>query len=76
MLSKVQFPFKVIGLSETKFMIDKDILTNVDLPGYDLIFQPDDFNSTLGSLFFQLHILHPTRITNHTANVIDNIFTK
>ena len=35
MLPELQFPFSVIGLSETKFMIDKGILTDIDLPGYD-----------------------------------------
>lgn len=40
MLSELQFAFSVIGHSETKFMIDKDILINIDLPGYDFINQP------------------------------------
>lgn len=35
MLPELQFPFSVTGLSETKFMIDKGILTDIDLPGYD-----------------------------------------
>ena len=171
MLSELQFSFSVIGLSETKFMTNKDILTHLDLPGYDLISQPslsnaggvgfyvknnltysilsnftttesdfealwieinvkgqsnlicgvvyrhpnsnfdnfmiymnrtieqihaqekytlimgdfninlldsnqfsDDFINTLGSFFFQPHILQPTKITNHTATLIDNIF--
>ena len=39
MLSELKFPFSVIGLSEIKFMIDKDILTNVNIPGYDFISQ-------------------------------------
>ena len=170
MLSELQFSFSVIGLSETKFMTNKDILTNLDLPGYDFISQPslsnaggvgfyvknnltysilsnltttesdfealwikinvkgqsnlicgvvyrhpnsnfdnfmiymnrtieqihaqekytlimgdfninildsnqfsDDFINTLGSFFFQTHILQPNRITNHTATLIDNI---
>ena len=34
----------------------------------------DDFINTLGSFFFQPHILQPTRITNHTATLIDKIF--
>ena len=45
MLSKLQFSFSVIGLSETKFMIDKDILTYIDLPGYDFISQPSLSNA-------------------------------
>ena len=34
----------------------------------------EDFINTLGSLFFQPPPLQPTRITNHTATLIDNIF--
>ena len=171
MLSELQFPFSVIGLSEIKFKFDKDIITNVNIPGYDFISQPslsnaggvglsiknnltfavlselsvteadfealwieincngqsnlicgvvyrhpngnldnfmdyinktiekvhlqtknslimDDFNidllnsckpsndfiNTLASFFYQPHILQPTRITDHTATLIDNIF--
>ena len=34
----------------------------------------DNFLNTLGSLFFQHLILQPTRITDHSATLIDNIF--
>ena len=34
----------------------------------------DDLINTLASLFYQPHILQPTRITDHTATLIDNIF--
>lgn len=34
----------------------------------------DNFINTLGSFFYQPHILQPTRITDHTATLIDNIF--
>ena len=171
MLSELQFPFSVIGLSEIKFKFDKDIITNVNIPGYDFISQPslsnaggvgfyiknnltfavlselsvteadfealwieincdgqsnlicgvvyrhsngnldnfmdyinktiekvhlqtknslimgdfnidllnsckpsNDFINTLASFFYQPHILQPTRITDHTATLIDNIF--
>ena len=30
--------------------------------------------NTLSSYCFQSHILHPTRITSHSASLIDNIF--
>ena len=39
MLSEFQFPFSVIGLSEIKSKVDKDIITNVNIPGYDFISQ-------------------------------------
>ena len=34
----------------------------------------DSFLNTLGSHFFQPYILQPTRITDHSASLIDNIF--
>ena len=34
----------------------------------------NDFINTLASFFYQPHILQPTRITDHTATLIDNIF--
>lgn len=36
--------------------------------------ETDDFLNVLGSSFFQLQILQPTRITDHSATLIDNIF--
>ena len=45
MLSELQFPFSVIGLSEIKFKVDKDIITNVNIPGYDFISQPSLSNA-------------------------------
>ena len=39
MLSELQFPFSVIGLSEIKLKVNKHI-TNVNIPGYDFISQP------------------------------------
>ena len=34
----------------------------------------DDFINTLASFFYQPDILQPSRITDHTATLIDNIF--
>ena len=34
----------------------------------------DDFVDTIGSYFFQPQILQPTRITDQSATLIDNIF--
>ena len=36
--------------------------------------ETDDFMNILGSSFFQPQILQPTRITDHSATLIDNIF--
>lgn len=35
----------MIGLSETKFRADQDILTNINIPGYDFISQPSLSNA-------------------------------
>lgn len=40
MLTELYFPFSVIGLSETKIKVDQDILSNIEMPGYDFISQP------------------------------------
>ena len=66
MLSQLQFPFSVIGLSETKFMIDKDILTNIDLPGYDFISQPS--LSQAGGISFYVR-------KNLTYSILSNLTT-
>ena len=34
----------------------------------------ENFLNTLGSYFFHPQILQPTRITNHSATLIENIF--
>ena len=34
----------------------------------------EDFINTLSSFFLEPHILKPTRITNHSSTLIDNIF--
>ena len=48
MLSDLQFPFSLIGLSETKFKVDKDILANIELVNYDFISQPSLSNAGVG----------------------------
>ena len=47
---------------------------NIDLLKYEEHHQSDDFINTLGIYSFQPHILQPTRITAHSATLIDNIF--
>ena len=46
----------------------------MDLLKFESHLVTDDFLNTLGSCFFQPHILQPTRITDHSATLIDNIF--
>ena len=47
---------------------------DLDLLKFESHLVTDDFLNTLGSYFFQPHILQPTRITDHSATLIDNIF--
>ena len=47
---------------------------NIDLLKSDTHSVSDKFLNVLSSNFFQPHILQPTRITDHSATLIDNIF--
>ena len=47
---------------------------NIDLLGVDSHSLSNDFINSLSSYLFQPHILQPTRITSHSATLIDNIF--
>ena len=47
---------------------------NFDLLKTDSHADSENFLNTLGSFFFQPQILQPTRITDHSATLIDNIF--
>ena len=47
---------------------------NLDLLKFESHPDTDIFLSTLGTFYFQPQILQPTRITDHSATLIDNIF--
>ena len=47
---------------------------NINLLNYGSHLETDDFVNTLGSYNFNPQILKPTRITHHSATLIDNIF--
>ena len=47
---------------------------NLDLLKFEHHPATDHFINTLGTSFFHPHILQPTRITDHSATLIDNIF--
>ena len=51
MLLELGFPFPLIGLSETKFTKDKNILQNVNITGYDFISEPS-LSSAGGVAFY------------------------
>jgi hypothetical protein len=44
---------------------------NFDLLKFEIHPATDDFLDTLGSYFFQPQILQPTRITDHSATLIN-----
>jgi exonuclease III len=47
---------------------------NIDLLKYNSHQETDDFINALCTLFFHPQILQPTRVTDHSATLIDNIF--
>jgi hypothetical protein len=47
---------------------------NIDLLKYEEHQQSDEFINALGTYSFQPYILQPTRITDHSETLIDNIF--
>ena len=48
---------------------------NVNLLNYESHNDTNDFINTMISHYLLPHILHPTRVTGHSATVIDNIFS-
>ena len=48
---------------------------NFDLLKYESHQNTDDFISALGTFSFQPHIIQPNGITDHSATLIDNIFS-
>ena len=47
---------------------------NINLLNFDKHPSTKDFINTLGSFFLEPHILKPTKITNHSSTLIDNMF--
>ena len=47
---------------------------NLNLLNFESHNTTGDFVNTLASYYFQPHIIKPTRITDHSATLIDNIF--
>ena len=48
---------------------------NVNLLNYESHNKTNDFINTMVSHYLLPHILHPARVTDHSATVIDNIFS-
>lgn len=47
---------------------------NFNLLNYENHYHTEEFLNTLNSNFFEPHITKPTRVTDHTSTLIDNIF--
>ena len=48
---------------------------NVNLLNYESHTEPNDFLNTMISQYLLTHILQSTRMADHSATVIDNIFS-
>ena len=48
---------------------------NISLLNYESHGETNDFINTMISHYLLPHILHPTHVTDHSATVIDNIFS-
>ena len=48
---------------------------NINLLNYDSHSETNDFINLMISHYFLPHILHPTRATDHSATIMDNIFS-
>ena len=48
---------------------------NINLLNYDSHSETNDFINLMISHYFLPHMLHPTRVTDHSATIIDNIFS-
>ena len=66
MLHGLNLSFPLIGLSETKFLKDKDISSNVNITGYDLISEPSLSNA--GGVAFYIKNIYTIRSEPTTSN--------
>ena len=48
---------------------------NLNLLNYDTHSETNDFINLMMTHYLLPHILHPTRVTDHSATITDNIFT-
>ena len=48
---------------------------NINLLNYEAHSETNDFINLMVSHHLLLYVLHPTRVTDHSATIIDNIFS-
>ena len=68
MLHGLNLSFPLIGLSETKFLKDKDISSNVNIAGYDLISEPSLSNAGGVAFYIKNNYRYTIRSELTTSN--------
>ena len=73
-----EFTHFVNGILQTVTKENKHVFFlgdfNLNLLNYEHHSDTNDFLNSMVSHYLLLHILHPTRVTDHSATIIDNIF--
>ena len=71
------FPFGLLSKSVNQFLITIFVMGdfNINLLSYDRHTDTYDFINSMVSPYLLPYILHPTRVTDHSTTVIDNIFS-
>jgi hypothetical protein len=68
MFSELNFPFSLIGLSEIKFKVDKEPLTNINIQGYSFISQPSLSNAGGVAFYIKNNLKFGIRLEFTTSN--------
>jgi hypothetical protein len=68
MFSELNFPFSLIGLSEIKFKVDKEPLTNINIQGYSFISQPSLSNAGGIAFYIKNNLKFGIRLEFTTSN--------
>ena len=70
LISELSYKFPLIGLSETKISIDKELIPNINIPGYTFISEPSHFNAG-GVAFYINDNLKYIIKSNYTKSTYD-----
>ena len=70
MLSELDHSFSLIGLTEIKSRVDRDIIANIDMPGYDFVSIPSQSNAG-GVAFYIKNNLEYSMRPEFTINTPD-----
>ena len=72
MISQICLILKKLQKENKSLLIMGDF--NINLVNYDSHPETNDFINLMVSHYLLPHILHPARVTDHSATIIDNIF--